>query len=231
MRSRSSVLSHIVGSSPHISGYSELSISYAKYSGLLKQKLVLSKDDAAFDKKAFLFDKILHNAFDFDGVRYLNGSRCKNLIMLRDPESTIRSIVTMGRKNGNPKYSNVEWAVHYYTERVTKLVEIGSQLNEFFFIESDRIVDDTEALLHELSGFIGLPSALSSEYRQFSRTGQRRSGDTSVHIHAGRVVRTTTNEHLTLPKGALASARMVHRQAINRLSRAACNGNLQTVAV
>lgn len=231
MRSRSSVLSHIIGSNPHISGYSELSISYSSYAGLLRQKLQLSREDEAFGKKSFLFDKILHNSFDFDGVKYLNGHSCKNLIMIREPESTVKSIVTMGKKNGNAKYSNVEWAVKYYIERVNKLVEIGEQLSEYYFIDSDRIVDDTEELLIELSRFIGLPSPLTPDYRQFSRTGQKRSGDTSTHIHAGTVVKTQTNEAVTIPKGMLASARMAHRQAINRLSRASLNALKQSAAI
>ncbi|AEF03636.1 hypothetical protein ambt_10570 [Alteromonas naphthalenivorans] len=192
MRSRSSLLSHILGSNPNISGYSELSIKYRDRLAGLDQKIKLHQDELLVNSVVKLFDKILHNSFDFQNVSSLNTPEVDILIMLRPPESTIKSIVTMGEKNDNAKYADISWASGYYKDRVEKITRMAKELERFFFLKSDDIVNFPEETLSKLSKFMDLPIPLTSEYGSFSQTGMKKSGDTSENIKLGKIVKTVS---------------------------------------
>lgn len=199
MRSRSSLLSHILGSNEDIRGYSELSIRYKRAFSLLDQKIALHQDGLRFDSSKILFDKILHKSYDFKNSGELDKASSTVIIMTRQPIATVKSIVTMGRKHGNQKYSDVDWACEYYSQRLTSLTEYAKELDSFFYLDSDDIVKETDRTLDRLSKALNLTVPLSNEYSSFNKTGKEKSGDTSENIKAGKIVRTRENSDVVVP--------------------------------
>ena len=199
MRSRSSLLSHILGSNEGIRGYSELSIRYKRAFSLLDQKIALHQDGLRFDSSKILFDKILHKSYDFKNSEELDSASSTIIIMTRQPVATVKSIVTMGRKHGNQKYSDVNWACEYYSQRLSSLTDYAKELDTFFYLDSDDIVRETDRTLARLSKALNLKVPLSNEYSSSNKTGKEKSGDTSENIKAGKIVRTRENSDVVVP--------------------------------
>jgi hypothetical protein len=217
MRSRSSLLSHILGSNPHISGYSELSVIYRDRLSYLEQVIKIHQDGLDVNSSIKLFDKILHNSFDFKNNVALSSSDIDVLIMLRPPEPTIRSIVTMGQKNNNKNYSDIEWACKYYQTRVNKILAISEDIGRYYFLESDDIINHTSTTLENLSSFLGLDVALTSEYGSFNKTGMKKSGDTSENIKKGKIIQTRQNDSIEIPNETLDSLNMLYLTSVASL--------------
>tara|TARA_R110002012_G_scaffold321207_1_gene548148 strand:- start:4931 stop:5689 length:759 start_codon:yes stop_codon:yes gene_type:complete len=217
MRSRSSLLSHILGSNPHISGYSELSIKYRDRLASLDQKIKLHQDDLQVNSEVKLFDKILHNSFDFKNISSLNTPEVDTIIMLRPPESTVKSIVTMGEKNNNAKYADINWASEYYKDRVEKIIKMAKELERFFFLKSDDIVDFPKETLSKLSQFMELTVPLTSEYGSFNQTGMKKSGDTSENIKLGKIVKTLENDCIVIPNETLVGLNKLYDTTVELL--------------
>lgn len=217
MRSRSSLLSHIIGSNPEITGYSELSIPYGKKFGLHKQKVFLHKDGLTVNSSVKLFDKILHSSFDFKELVKLNSPKNDVVIMIRNPRATIKSIVTMGVKNDNTKYADIDWACEYYRERVTRILEMSNSLNRFFILDSEAIINSPAEVLSNLSNYLKLTTPLSSQYDSFNKTGMKKSGDTSENIKKGEIVKTEENRDINIPEDKLESLEMFFSQSLKTL--------------
>ncbi|CAB9493547.1 sulfotransferase family protein [Alteromonas macleodii] len=200
MRSRSSLLSHILGSNEEIIGYSELSIKYKRAFSLIDQKIALHQDGLKFDSSNILYDKILHKSYDFRRCSDIDKVSCNAIILVRQPVATVKSIVTMGRKRNNLKYSDVDWACEYYSERLNSLAGFAKKLDKFIYLNSDDIVDNTETTLTKLSKALNLKSPLSNEYSSFNKTGKEKSGDTSNNIKMGKIVRTAENSEVEIPE-------------------------------
>lgn len=200
MRSRSSLLSHILGSNEDIAGYSELSINYKEKFSLVDQNIALHEDGLKIDSKKILFDKILHNSYDFKNPSKLNRDEFMVIIMIRPPVATIKSIVTMGEKNGNAKYGNVDWACRYYAERLTALLSFSKKIKSYVFINSDDLVNSPDKTLARLSALLELKSSLSREYLSFNKTGMKKFGDTSQNIKKGKIVTTQENNYINIPE-------------------------------
>ena len=203
MRSRSSLLSHILGSNEEICGYSELSVSYKSFFSLIDQKIALHQDGLHFDSSKILFDKLLHRFYDFKSCTELDKASSNVIIMLRQPEATIKSIVTMGRRDGNKRYSDVNYACDYYSQRLSSLVSFSKKLNKFVYLNSDDIVNETERTLLHLSKVLNLKSPLSKEYSSFNKTGKEKSGDTSENIKIGKVIKTRENNEVLVPDSVI----------------------------
>ncbi len=199
MRSRSSLLSHILGSNEEISGYSELSIRYKRAFSLLDQKIALHQDGLELDSSKTLFDKILHKSYDFRSCEELKNASSNVIIMVRQPTATVKSIVTMGRKHGNQKYSDVNWACEYYSQRLISLTDCAKELDTFLYLNSDDIVKKTDRSLARLSEALNLKVPLSNEYSSFNKTGKEKSGDTSENIKVGKIVQTMENNEVNVP--------------------------------
>ncbi len=91
MRAFSSLIGHILGSHPEINGYYEMHISYQNNSDLRLQEKSYSQNELLKAGSHFLFDKLLHNAYDLD-LQQLDIQPPKILIALRSPQKTIKSI-------------------------------------------------------------------------------------------------------------------------------------------
>lgn len=179
MRSRSSLLSHIIGSSPEISGSGELGISYSNWKkGLIKQNI-------AQKEAKFYFDKILHNGLTKDDKFF--SQNFKFVVMLRPAEDTIQSVYNMWLRDGyNSQF--IPNATDYLINRLHFIRDKAKLMKGcFFYINSDDLISDTKVVLSELTEFLGLQQELNSTYKLVENTGVAGYGDTSEFIYKGRI--------------------------------------------
>jgi hypothetical protein len=205
MRSRSSVLSHIFGSNPEILGYRELHINYSGYGSVLKMHDEITGETQDKKNYRFLYDKILHNYQLSDKtLRFLSP---KNLLLLREPEGTIKSIIKMAHLVDNQKLQDQEQATHYYIKRLSELEILSERLSgKFYFLESDDLIDHSSEVLQRLSQWLDLKTALKEEYKTFSRTGKAGHGDPGNNIKSGQLKKTKGYPELQLSQKTLSKA-------------------------
>ncbi|MGH8851040.1 MAG: sulfotransferase family protein [Casimicrobiaceae bacterium] len=200
MRSFSSLLCHILGSHPEISGYAEAHLSY--FSRLDLQRLARKVQELTGNPVLgkYVLDKVLHNHREI-APAILERPEIKVLFLLRNAEDTISSILSLGRAGGGKgKFSEPVHVLNYYSRRLRQLGHYGRQLGgKALFLESERLLTDTDQVLQELSRWLGLGEGLKGDYRTFPLTGAPGYGDPSPNILAGKIVRNAEERHRHCP--------------------------------
>ncbi len=222
MRSRSTVLSHILGSNPNIYGYRELHISYTGKWSLIEMRAVLSDEFKVSLKGNYLLDKILHNKFDFS-KKIVDLTNAKILFLLREPESTIKSIINMGFITGIDWYKDPAKVLDYYTSRLKALAELAEKLSgNYFFLEADELVNNTDKALNDLTKWLNLEQPLSKEYSVFNYTGQPGHGDPSQNITAGVIQKTNGHPEIKIPEAILQEGQHCYQKYKSQIEEASC---------
>ncbi len=190
MRSRSSVLSHILGSNKDIIGYRELHRSYRDYSSYIDMKIDLAAEFQQNFNNKYLLDKLLHNRYKLTDKAY-KGYKPKIIFLLRNPIDTFQSIKEMGEKMSINPYLEEGWILNYYTERLQNLFEFSQKIEgQYFFLDSDDLIKEPEISLKELAVWLDLSENLETSYSTFSKTGKSVYGDPSKIIHSGKLTST-----------------------------------------
>jgi hypothetical protein len=186
MRAFTSLAGHILGSHPRINGYYEMHVSYDNAQALQKQIELYCEHDVLKPGSRYFFDKLLHNEYALQ-LDQLNIFDSKILITLREPEQTIRSIVSLFmKKDLNDLYASFAGATQYYIDRLTWLAEFCRNAQQgYFYFDAEILKSRPEKLLPGLTAWLGLDSPLVERYEVFSQTGMARKGDTSENIHSG----------------------------------------------
>lgn len=184
MRGYTSVLSHVIGSHPRVTGYAEC---HQKLRNSLDLIELSSKVQASSGKSVanrYVFDKLLHNNLVADGV--LARPDVKVLIMVRDPAPTINSILKI--KSGG--LETLKDACAYYTERLDSLYRYAERRRgQFCFIRAESVKSDTVRCLDALSSYLHLDPPLTERYDLFPNTGKPKYGDPSRNIRAGFIIK------------------------------------------
>lgn len=94
MRSRSSLLSHILGSNPAISGYSESHHSYLDWKHFARLRIRAYSGNRGKSNLKYTLDKILWNNYRISNQMCLK-ENLKIIFLLREPEDTLKSIINM----------------------------------------------------------------------------------------------------------------------------------------
>lgn len=203
MRSRSSLLAHVLGSNPEIAGYSEL---HRKYNGpkdilILRGRVFLDTKESF--KNKYVLDKILHNPYSLSN-RIFEMKSTHFIFLLRKPESTLKSIFEMGKKTGIVWQNDPDLVLRYYTRRLEMMSNYAEHTNHnFFYIESDELVEDTTKILGNLTSWLNLKTPLSREYSVFKNTGKSGHGDPSGNIARGKIIATESEKTIVIPKHML----------------------------
>jgi hypothetical protein len=196
MRSFSSLLCHILGSHPEISGYSEAHLSYFGRLDLqrLTRKVQQDTGDALLGR--YVLDKILHNHREI-ALSVLDRPELKVLFLLRNPEDTFQSILNLNRIRGTRgRFGDPARVLEYYVKRLQQLEGYCAQLGAgALFIESEKLISDIDPVLANLSHWLELSEPLTAGYRTFRFTGAPGHGDPSSVILAGSVVRDDGDRH------------------------------------
>jgi len=190
MRSRSTLLSHILGSHPELCGYAEMHNSYIDHIDLLWLRHQLYERGEKSPVGRLALDKILHDSLILSPKVYDN-VKVKKIFLLRDPAETVKSILNMGRKLQNvPWHMDQKQVFSYYNERLKTLVSYAKEtMNPGFFIDSEDLVKHSGRVLKELSQWLGLKETLRENYATFKYTGVEKHGDPFANIKTGKIVK------------------------------------------
>lgn len=184
MRSYSTLLSHQIGSSPDVAGYFEAHQRYRNQLDLIElaEKVVRAGGHAPDGR--FLFDKLLHPLEIRDTV--LQRQDLKVILMVREPQATIRSILRI-RAGG---IGTVDEAAEYYLQRLQQIREIlDRRRGRVLFLEAEALIEDSTAALSGITKYLGLTVPLTEAYERFPMTGKSKFGDPSAWIMQGTTVR------------------------------------------
>ena len=188
MRSRSTLLAHILGSHPEIAGYREFLRPYRSIYGFMRLRYWTLKE-LSWSHPRYLQDKILHKSYTPEAEIFAR-FQVRSILFIREPIGTLKSIVRMGQKAGEPNHQNPTWAAQYYRDRTQELVALAEALpkQSWIYFDSDELINTPQSLLGRIQSFLNLRSPLSTEYQKFDGTGIGGLGDPSKHIHAGKIL-------------------------------------------
>ncbi|MCU7834374.1 MAG: hypothetical protein KZQ83_03890 [gamma proteobacterium symbiont of Taylorina sp.] len=208
MRANTSLIAHILGSHPQISGYYEMHLSYLCDDDFLKQQEVYSTQDSIKSSSRYLFDKLLHNDYQLLLDNFTT-KQIKTLVSIRSADQTIKSIVNLFcNKNINHPYADPEQATQYYIDRIKTLAEF-CQHNKglYYYYDADYIRIEPQTILNHMQRWLELETPLTEQYQLFSLTGKARAGDSSIHLKKGIIVKRQNNyEHIAIPEHLLQRA-------------------------
>lgn len=218
MRSRSSLLTHLLGSNDEIPGYSELHLSYRRPLDVVRMRIRLALSTRRVPRARYLLGKVLHNSHP-ESDRVLNDERIRPIFLVREPECTLQSLIQMARETGVDYYSNPSNALVCYCERLAWLSACSSQNLEgrAVYIDSDDLVARSRELLGALTRWLDLSEPLTRHYCAFSRTGAFGAGDPPPNIRTGRIVRPEPAREIQLPRELLATATRAYRYCLRAL--------------
>jgi len=129
MRSYSTLLAHILGSNKEISGHSEMQISFQRTYDLYRFQFKILFENPKVLYSRYFLDKVLYNEIADSILKHHN---VKVILLLRVPESTLKSIINM-------------------KENITK--------KDALFIKAENITDNPEEVLkHTGKAHYGDPS-------------------------------------------------------------------------
>ncbi len=199
MRGYTTLVSHILGSHPEISGYAESRVSYRTPLDLLKLRCVIYRLGNYKAGCRYFLDKVLHNEFALADT-ILNRRNVYIVFLIREPAATLKSIVAMhhktlqeGRTPSRLVPGTIEDAVRHYSDRLSMLTRIGERLQKSgkraFVIRADSIIEDCGPVLTTLGAFLKLSRPLQERYSVFSQTGTPLYGDPSEFIRKGKIER------------------------------------------
>lgn len=193
MRSRSSLLSHIILSNDKFVGMGESNATYTGYWRVyyMKLKSLGFWKLIPFFRKDFV-DQINHNIKTPNQELLLNPD-IKLIILIRNPIDSIKSIMRLTNEYFEPW--SYERARDYYCERLEYLEQICIKKDkaDILIVNSDSLILDTDNTLIKLSRFLGLSSNLNSNYSKFNFTGIK--GDPSNKIQTGEVLKSEKISH------------------------------------
>lgn len=201
MRSRSSLLSHLLGSHRDISGYSESHIKYRNRWDLARLRWHIAHATGQWPTGRYLLDKQLHNRM-YLPTRLRQSDRLRAVILIRPPLETVSSIIRMGVRTGNRNDADPHQAAAYYCERVTTLTGLAIELRDrALLINSDHLVQDPRAVLDAIGAHLKLAIPLQNHYELGRHTGKAGAGDINPLIRS-RQIRATRSEPppISLPK-------------------------------
>lgn len=193
MRSRSSLMSHILGSNQEIIGYKEEQNCYHSEQCLDRQRtkmLLNSQEYLPNGKEKYVYDKILHDNFTLS-ESILKNPRARFIFLVREPESTYQSTLRLQEITKFEHTAALEHFIPYYEKRL-KLIIHQAKVTQgrSIYVNSNDLVQHTDETLKRLSRWLKLENPLRAKYTLFKDTGKPLSGDPSENIKAGRIIST-----------------------------------------
>ena len=206
MRSYTSLLAHLLGNSPEISGYFELHQPYRKALDFLSMRVRISEGMDYHVRGRYLLDKILHTVEISPHI--LESSRLSMILTLREPVRALQSMCQM------KAVRSIDHALEHYLDRLKFLTRLSTVGRPLFFLEADELLSSTGTVLAALSSFLGLKETLSPSYSVNKFTGQRGYGDSSNNIMQGRIVeKTPPSNAAALPQEVFVRANTAYLEA------------------
>ncbi len=214
MRSRSTLLSHVLGSHPEISGYLEAQLHYRGTLDFLRLRRFVSLSTGQKTLNRYVVDKVLFN--DSFEPKIIDRVGISPIFLLRKPEESIKSTCTMMRPR-TPQL-HMDKSVHYYLKRVEWLERCARTIEtKAIFIESASLVSQTQEVFRLVQEKLALSAPLSESYQTFTATGKTVRGDPSKMISEGQIVRDGRKSYtaeLVVPPEDLARAEALYDRCV-----------------
>jgi hypothetical protein len=225
MRAYTSLFGHILGNHSQIDGYYEMHIGYYGWKSLVRQKILYYKDHKILPCSTYIFDKILHNEH-YVSPQLLTRNDVIPLFSIREPSETIPRIIALYNKvNPKHEFCRLEVATDYYMNRLKSLVELSSKIKgQYYYIDADCVVGDTQKSLKGLSEMLGLSSELQPQYKKMPKTGVGATGDHSTELLSGTIQKKKKQNKLILPQDLLIKLETLYSE-----SRALLISNSQSI--
>lgn len=216
MRSYSSLLAHILGSSGDIDGYGETHIKYRNKMDLWRLQHAIQRSTEQPLRGEWLLDKILHNHVRAPD-RFLRDEQVRALIFLRRPERTLQSILTLANSAaGDDAMNDPQMACDYYVARLHRLRADGQRLGQrALYFDAEAFINKPLPLLDAIADWLRLHTALSPRYQVAKRTGEIGFGDPLPNIRAGHILETsasTIDHDLVIPAPLLREAEAAYHR-------------------
>lgn len=185
MRSGSSLLSHILTTSPEISGFGESHVRYKSREDLLRLAYWILRFRGQWPSRhRYLLDKVLHDSHIPDVAALASWCNLKVIVLHRDRGANAVSLQRLFK-------SDLSQAEAYYDERQFEIANLLKRLPsdvEVMNTTYEGITESTEAELSRLRDFLGLQAPLSSEYQLHAASGRWGIGDGSAKLSSGKIV-------------------------------------------
>ena len=199
MRSYSTLIGHLVASHPQISGYAEQHQSYRTFADLTSLRVGVWKVSDYSLRGDFVFDKVLQDRLRISDDM-LRRADVIPIYGVREPLSSLRSIVAMGRRTGRSIWTEPDRASQHLTKRYAEVRELCGRRDDAAALFTDSLVTDPERTLTDLSRYLGLSSTIRPTYASFPKTGVGGFGDPMGPISEGRIVADRPTHDIDIPE-------------------------------
>lgn len=217
MRSGSTLLLHILLTNRRLIGCGERNAAYSSHLDLDKLEITARiAQRAPFRRVRYAVDQINHDQLT-PSRDFLKDERVLLIFLIRDPPSTIHSILELTRTFYGGAWT-VEKTIDYYCRRLQTLTDHAVGLagkQKVMALSYESLVDDTSTVLRGLQTFLGLDAELREQYGIQRFTGKR--GDPSEKIRAGRIVRRRLEPRTRIPPDGLERATKAYRAYRNAI--------------
>ncbi len=187
MRCGSTLLMHLLLSHPDLIGCGERNAVYRGNVDLDKLEIASRRQQRALlSRVRYAVDQVNHDHLTPD-PGLLADKRVQCVFLVREPESSIRSILELTRRFYEP-WSESR-AESYYTMRLQSLARLAGVIgrDRLVAMTYEELVADTGPALRRLEAYLGLESPLQERYTLQAFTGHR--GDPTAKIRTGGIQR------------------------------------------
>lgn len=187
MRCGSTLLMHLLLTHPDLIGCGERNAAYRRKVDLDKLELASRRyQHAVLRRVRYAVDQVNHDHLTPD-PGLLADERVRCVFLVREPESSIRSILDLTRRFYEP-WSESR-AETYYTLRLQSLARLAGVIgrDRLLAMTYEELVADTGPALRRLEAYLGLESPLQERYSLQKFTGLR--GDPTARIRTGGIQR------------------------------------------
>jgi hypothetical protein len=192
MRSGSSLLLHVLNTSPEVIGYGELLRGYrtrGDFAGAALQ--VYRSFGRVVPRERYVLDKVLHDRFLPD-PGLLDCAEARTIFLLRSPEESLPSIAKLPRfeRHGPGK------VLTYYLGRLRWMSQAVRRIDptRWVHLTYTDLVDQPETEFRQIERLLALNTPLTTRYSLIWSTGEARIGDPSKRIREGVIVRPPAKE-------------------------------------
>lgn len=188
MRSYSSLLAHLLGSHPEVSGYAEMNVAYKRRRDLVRLRAEVARSLDGRLEGRFVLDKVLHDHHPISHA-VLSAPVVHPIFLVRRPVKALASIVKMNERLPElALYPGGSEVTTYYVNRLATLEQLALDRRDgAFVLRAESLVTDPETALARLGRFLGLRTPIETSYSTFPLTGVPGSGDFSGAIWEGHI--------------------------------------------
>ena len=186
MRGYTTLLSHLLGSHPEVSGYFETHSSYHELADLMRLRATLDDADGLSGNEKWIVDKVLGCDLAI-ADRILRREDVTLLFALRRPLATMKSLLATRERYG--WRMDRESMVAYYFQRLPQIADFARRAPGGYYLDAEALVEDTDRALENLTAALQLSTPLQPEFATRSLTGKAGFGCPSDYIRQGRIVR------------------------------------------